>query len=75
MNKLARKLPVLVAAVLTESTLEAAARRAGVAPSSLRRWAQTPEFQRELAAAKQQLLDRTLDRIADAALARESIEA
>ena len=51
---------VAIAALLTEPTLEAAARRAGVSESSLLRWLRDPAFRAEYRAARRAVVEQAV---------------
>ena len=54
-----QKRPAALAALLTETSVAAAARKAGVSPATLYRWMQEPGFQAELRAGQQRLAEQT----------------
>jgi hypothetical protein len=58
--KLDRRQEQAIAALLTEATVEDAARKARVAYSTLKGWLQLPEFQAAFRAARAALLERTV---------------
>jgi hypothetical protein len=62
-TKLNRKQQKLIAAMLTEPTLAAAAEKAGISPATLYRWQRSPEFQAAYQAASRQVVDRSLARL------------
>ncbi len=59
-EKLSRKMEHAISALLTEPTVEAAARAVGVNPVTLWRWMQRPEFQKAYERARRQVLDRAI---------------
>jgi hypothetical protein len=59
-DKLSRKQEAAVAALLAEPTVEAAAAKAGVAYSTLKGWLTRPSFKAAYAAARAQVLERTV---------------
>jgi hypothetical protein len=61
--KLDRRQEQAVAALLTEGSVEDAARKARVAYSTLRGWLQQPEFQAAYRAARAELLERTIAKL------------
>ncbi len=65
-EKQSRKQEQAIAALLTEPTLEKAARAAGVSESTLRRWLQEPGFQNTYRTARGELVERTLARLIQA---------
>jgi hypothetical protein len=70
-TKLNRKQETLIAAMLTEPTLVAAAEKAGISPATLYRWQQLPEFQAAYQAANRQVVNDSvarLQRASDAAV-------
>ena len=58
---------VAIAALLTEPTLEAAARRAGVSESSLLRWLRDPAFRAEYRAARRAVVEQAVSGLQHAA--------
>jgi hypothetical protein len=60
-QKFTRKMEAAVAAVLTESTYERAAAKAGICLATLKRWKQMPEFKRALRAARLDILEQVGD--------------
>ena len=62
-QKFTRKQEVLIAALLTEPTCEAAAQKAGVAPSTLYRWLQLPVFRAAYDRARQEPLKSTISHL------------
>jgi transposase len=62
-DKLSRKQEQAIAALLTEKTVEAAATKAGVAYSTLKGWLRKPAFRAAHAAAREQVLERTVARL------------
>jgi hypothetical protein len=70
-TKLNRKQETLIAAMLTEPTLAAAAAKAGISPATLYRWQRSPEFQAAYEAASRRVVDGSvarLQRASDAAV-------
>ena len=65
-EKLSRKQELATTALLTEPTLEKAAKAAGVSGSTLRRWLQEPGFRNTYRTARGELLERTLSRLIQA---------
>jgi hypothetical protein len=59
-DKLSRKQEQAIAALLTQPTVEAAARVADVSERALRKWLKLPEFKAAFAAARASLLERTV---------------
>src|SRR5262245_41924827 len=57
-EKLSRLQEKAVAALLSEPTVEKAAEKAGVAPSTLARWRKLPEFREAEMAARREVVDR-----------------
>jgi hypothetical protein len=71
-EKLSRKREEAIAALLTESSVEAAARKAGLGKRTLLRWLATPSFASEYRRRRWALLDnatRLLQRASEAAVA------
>jgi hypothetical protein len=58
-EKLGRKKELLIASLLTEATLEAAARKTGVSVRSVKTWMREPSFRRAYREARQAVLERT----------------
>ena len=72
-EKLERKQEQAIAALLTEATIEDAARKARVSYSGLKGWMQLPEFQSAYRAARAGVLERVVARLVracDGAVAR-----
>jgi hypothetical protein len=70
-TKLNRKQETLIAAMLTEPTLAAAAAKAGISPATLYRWQKSPRFAAAYEAARHQIVDNSIARLqrsADAAV-------
>src|SRR5271154_5083857 len=61
--KFGRKKEEAVAAVLSQRTLEEAARTAGVGVATLMRWQRLPEFQEALCRARREALSQTIGRL------------
>lgn len=62
-RKLAEKTEQAVAALLCFPTIEEAAKYLSVTPLTLRRWRETPHFQKVLQAARERLLEDAMDRL------------
>lgn len=62
-SKLPRKTEAVVAALLTEGTIEQAADKAGVSARSIKTWLQLPEFQAAYLEAGQQLVQNAIGRL------------
>jgi hypothetical protein len=62
-NQINHKQEKAIAALLREPTIEAAARKAGVALRTLKGWLVLPEFAAAYATARHQILERTVDRL------------
>jgi hypothetical protein len=65
-EKLTRKKEAAIAALLSEPTVAAAAQKAAVAESTLRRWLTLPDFQAAYSAERRSLLERTASRLLSA---------
>jgi hypothetical protein len=59
-EKLSRKWEVAIAALLSEPTQEAAARKAGISHKTLRNWLRIPEFSRAFRQARREIVDRAI---------------
>jgi hypothetical protein len=62
-EKLERRQEVAIACLLSEPTVEEAAKKARVAYSTLKGWLQQPDFQAAYRAARAEVLDRTVARL------------
>jgi hypothetical protein len=62
-EKFGRKLEKAIAALLSETTVEAAAAKVAVAYSTLRGWMRDPEFQEAYRQARAEILERTVARL------------
>lgn len=62
-EKLSRKKELAVAALLTETSLDAAAQKAGVGVQTLKNWLKLPGFQQDCRAARKEILDQTLNQL------------
>jgi hypothetical protein len=71
-DKLSRKMEAAIAALLTQPTVEAAARVADVSERALRKWMRLPEFKAAYAAARGEVLERTVVLLVGAG--RQSVE-
>jgi len=71
--KFGRKMEAAVAALLTHRNTEEAAKAIGVAPKTLLRWQQIPEFQSALRRARQDALSQTIARLQQGAPAAASM--
>jgi hypothetical protein len=68
-EKLTRKAETAIAALLSEPTVEAAAVKARVSNATLRNWLKRPAFQQAYRAAKRQLVEATITRLQQMAIA------
>jgi hypothetical protein len=59
-EKLSRKWEVAIAALLSEPTQEAAARKAGISHKTLRNWLRMPEFAKAFRQARRAIVDRAI---------------
>ena len=62
-EKLTRKKEAVIAALLTEPTQIAAAKKAGISPATLKRYRKNPDFEAEYQKAKSQLVPAAVDRL------------
>src|SRR5262245_25809567 len=62
-QKLSRKQEQAVAALLSEATLQAAAARAGVSASTVKRWLKEPEFRAAYRQARRELVEGAVGRV------------
>ena len=62
-EKFSRRMEQSVVAVLTCSSLEAAAAQAGVSESTLRRWLKTPDFSTALRAAQREIYQQSMTQL------------
>lgn len=67
-EKVTRKQEVVIAALLAEPTLNAAAAKCGVSESTLWRWMQTPHFQTAYRAARRAVVDGAIGALQQAAI-------
>jgi hypothetical protein len=75
-DKLSRKQETAIAALLTEPTVETAAAKAGVSYRALKSWLTLPRFRQAYAAARQEVLERTMSQLlAASGRAVEALEA
>jgi hypothetical protein len=70
--KLGRKMEEAVAAMLTQSSLEGAARASGVGTTTLLRWQKLPEFQKAYREAKRAAFGQSISRLQQASSAAVS---
>jgi transposase-like protein len=68
-EKLTRKREAVIAALLTEPTIEAAARRVGVSDRTLRNWMRRPAFAAAYRAARRAVVEVAVGRLQQAAAA------
>jgi hypothetical protein len=59
-EKLSRKWEIAIAALLSESTQEAAAKKAGIAHRTLKNWLKIPEFAKTFRQARRDIVDRAI---------------
>lgn len=62
-EKLSRKGGLLIAALLSESTYEGAARKAGISLSTLHRWMNRPQFRSAYKSARKAVVDHAIGRL------------
>src|SRR5262245_36810844 len=62
-EKLTRRQEAAVAALLSEPTVEKAAKKVGVSEKTLRNWSRDPAFQELLSQARLAILERTIGRV------------
>jgi hypothetical protein len=72
-EKQSRKEDDAILALLAEPTIERAAKRCGVAPATLWRWLQSPEFQAKYRKARRQIFENAILRLQHTA--QEAVEA
>jgi len=72
-EKFGRKKEAAIAALLSQSSIEEAARVAGVGINTLRRWLQVPEFQKEYFQARRDTFSQASARLQQASGAAASI--
>lgn len=62
-EKLSRKQQQAISALLTHSTIKAAAKATGIANTTMWRWLQLPQFQAEYRAARRQVVELAIARL------------
>ena len=62
-RKLSRKQQQAIAALLSHSTIEAAAKAIGITSVTMRRWLKSPQFQAEYRAARRQVVELAIARL------------
>jgi hypothetical protein len=73
LGKKSTRAGLLIAALLTEPTIAAAAAKAGISEATAQRWLRDPEFRREYQRARAEVLSQTISRLLGAT--GEAVEA